>query len=97
MRRAPGPIGVSLRNIRFTYPGATRPALVDFTLDVAPGTIVAVTGAVGSGKSTLARTLLGIYPIESGTVRLSRGLVFWRHWRCPHRQLVDARAKPHKR
>jgi len=70
-RRSPGPIGVSLREVSFTYPGATRPALVDFTLQVAPGSIVAVTGPVGSGKSTLARALLGIYPIESGTVQLS--------------------------
>jgi len=70
-RRPSGPIGVSLRKVSFTYPGATRPALVDFTLEVAPGSIVAVTGPVGSGKSTLARALLGIYPIESGTVQLS--------------------------
>jgi ATP-binding cassette subfamily B multidrug efflux pump len=70
-RRRPGPIGVSLRNVCFTYPGATRPALVDFSLEIAPGSMVAVTGAVGSGKSALARALLGIYPIESGEVRLT--------------------------
>ena len=71
VHRHPGPVGASLRKVRFIYPGATRPALVDFTLEVAPGSIVAVTGPVGSGKSTLARALLGIYPIESGTVNLT--------------------------
>jgi ABC-type multidrug transport system fused ATPase/permease subunit len=70
LRRPPGPIGFSLRNAGFAYPGAGRAALVDFTLEVAPGSVVAVTGPVGSGKSTLARALLGIYPVESGTVRL---------------------------
>jgi ABC-type multidrug transport system fused ATPase/permease subunit len=70
-RRRCGPVGVSLRNVSFTYPGASRPALADFTLEVAPGSIVAVTGAVGSGKSALACALLGIYPIASGGVRLS--------------------------
>jgi ATP-binding cassette subfamily B protein len=40
--------------------------LADFSLEIAPGSLVAVTGAVGSGKSALARALLGIYPIESG-------------------------------
>jgi ATP-binding cassette, subfamily B, multidrug efflux pump len=68
--RRSGPIGASLWEVSLTYPGATRPALVDVTLEVSPGSIVAVTGPVGSGKSTLARALLGIYPIGSGTVNL---------------------------
>ena len=66
-----GAVGVSMRNLSCTYPGATRPALVDFSLEVAPGSLVAVTGPVGSGKSALARVLLGIYPVESGSVRMS--------------------------
>jgi ATP-binding cassette, subfamily B, multidrug efflux pump len=70
-RGLPGPVGVSFKNVTFTYPGATRPALIDFTLDLARGSLVAVTGPVGSGKSALARALLGIYPIESGSVLLS--------------------------
>ena len=70
-RGRPGPLGVSLANVTFTYPGATRPALADFSLEIAPGSIVAVTGAVGSGKSALARALLGIYPVASGMVQLS--------------------------
>ena len=57
-----------LRDVRFTYPGGSRPALTGFTLDVAPGSFVAVTGPVGSGKSALARALTGVYPIESGEV-----------------------------
>ncbi len=66
-----GPLGVSLTKVTFTYPGATRPALVDFSLEITPGSLVAVTGAIGSGKRALARALLGIYPVESGKVRLS--------------------------
>jgi ATP-binding cassette subfamily B multidrug efflux pump len=65
-----GPVGASLRNVSFSYPGATRPALVDLSLEIAPGSMVAVTGAVGSGKSALARALLGIYPIASGNAFL---------------------------
>lgn len=70
-RECPGALGAVLSNVTFTYPGATRPALVDFSLEIAPGSLVAVTGAVGSGKSALARALLGIFPVESGTVQLS--------------------------
>ena len=66
-----GPVAAALRNVNFTYPGATRPALVDFSLEIAPGSLVAVTGAVGSGKSALARALLGIYPVASGKAWLS--------------------------
>ena len=65
-----GPIGASLENVTFTYPGATQPALAHLSLEIAPGSLVAVTGPVGSGKSALARAVLGIYPIDSGTVRL---------------------------
>ncbi|HKA40348.1 MAG TPA: ABC transporter ATP-binding protein [Burkholderiales bacterium] len=70
-RHSTGPVGVFLRNVTFTYPGAARPALASLTLEIPPGRVVAVTGPVGSGKSALARALLGIYPIESGDVLLS--------------------------
>jgi ATP-binding cassette subfamily B protein len=48
-----------------------QPSLIDLSLEITPGSLVAVTGPVGSGKSALARALLDIYPIDSGDVRLS--------------------------
>ncbi|MEU1665348.1 ABC transporter ATP-binding protein [Streptomyces sparsogenes] len=38
-------------------------------LEVTRGTLTVITGAVGSGKTTLLRTLLGLEPAVSGTVR----------------------------
>jgi ABC-type multidrug transport system fused ATPase/permease subunit len=67
-----GPIGVSLSDVTFAYPGAARPVLSGLSLDIEPGSFVAVTGPVGSGKSALARMLLGIYPLDAGTVRWQR-------------------------
>jgi ABC-type multidrug transport system fused ATPase/permease subunit len=66
----PGPAAVSLQHVAFTYPGAGRPALRNVTLDVAPGALVAVTGPIGSGKSALARLVAGLYPPDSGQVRV---------------------------
>src|SRR2546425_1696762 len=66
--RTPGPVAVSLRGMTFRYPGGEGSALSGLNLDIPAGLLVAVTGPVGSGKSTLARSLLGIYPLESGTV-----------------------------
>jgi ATP-binding cassette, subfamily B, multidrug efflux pump len=64
------PAAVSFRAVTFTYPGARLPALHDLDLELAPGTLVAVTGAVGSGKSALARLATGIYAPDSGRVLL---------------------------
>jgi ATP-binding cassette, subfamily B, multidrug efflux pump len=66
--RGVGPVAVSLRDVTFRYPGAPSPALRRVNLDVPAGALVGVTGPVGSGKSALARILLGLYPLESGTV-----------------------------
>jgi ATP-binding cassette subfamily B multidrug efflux pump len=67
-RSASGPIGVSLRGVTFRYPGSERSALCELNLDIPAGSLVAVTGPVGSGKSALARAILGLYPVEEGTI-----------------------------
>jgi ATP-binding cassette subfamily B protein len=45
------------RQLTFTYPGATKPALQNLSFEIEPGQTVAVVGPVGSGKSTLANAL----------------------------------------
>ena len=68
--RTPGPVAVTVRGVTFRYPGAEAPALRGLDLDIPAGSLVAITGPVGSGKSALARAILGLHPIESGTVLL---------------------------
>ena len=71
--------GVSVR-----YAGADRAALCGVDLNVASGSFHAIIGPNGSGKSTLMRALLGIRPLQEGTVRIGdRALEAWSPWRRP--------------
>jgi len=47
-------------------PGGPGIAAVDLTLP--SGTVTVVTGRVGAGKTTLLRTLLGLLPMETGSI-----------------------------
>jgi energy-coupling factor transporter ATP-binding protein EcfA2 len=53
---------VMLERVSYTYPGASRPALRDASLELYPGQLVIVAGASGSGKSTLLRAISGLVP-----------------------------------
>jgi thiol reductant ABC exporter CydC subunit len=66
----PAPHDLRVRDLRFTYPGARRPALDGVDLDLSPGRRVAVVGPSGAGKSTLAGVLLRFLPYDGGSVTL---------------------------
>jgi len=55
-------------HITFSY--GKRTVLDDVTFDVAPGEIVAVTGANGAGKTTLLKVLSCLLMQDSGKIRL---------------------------
>jgi ABC-type Mn2+/Zn2+ transport system ATPase subunit len=52
------------------YPGAPRRALDGVSCGLEAGRLLAIVGPNGSGKSTLVRALLGLVPLESGSVSL---------------------------
>ncbi len=61
----PHPIGrLQARNLTFTYPGSTRPALNQVNFTIEPGQTVAVVGPISSGKSTLAMALPRLLEID---------------------------------
>jgi thiol reductant ABC exporter CydC subunit len=66
----PPPHALHVRGVRFTYPGAARPALAGIDLDLSPGRRVAVVGGSGAGKSTLAGVLLRFLAHDGGSVTL---------------------------
>ncbi len=58
------------RTLTVRYPHSERAAVIDASLQLAPGELVVVAGPNGSGKSTLFRALLGLLPLEGGEVRV---------------------------
>ena len=59
---------IEFRNLTFTYKGTAEPVLRDINLQIQPGQMVAILGAVGSGKSTLMSLIPRVQEAESGQV-----------------------------
>jgi ATP-binding cassette, subfamily B, bacterial PglK len=59
---------LELRDVGFTYPGASHPLFDGFDLVIEPKTTVALVGATGSGKTTAVDLLLGLLEPDSGSV-----------------------------
>lgn len=67
----PAPTGeLQLENAVVAPPGSSAPIIKGITLKIAKGDIVGVIGPSGAGKSTLARAILGIWPTQTGSIRL---------------------------
>ncbi|WP_289057958.1 ABC transporter ATP-binding protein [uncultured Mesotoga sp.] len=57
---------VVMKNLTFTYPTGSRPALENIDFEVKPGSKIAIVGTTGSGKSTMAKLIARLYPVEDG-------------------------------
>ena len=64
----PAPDVVDLRDATVAYDG--RVALAHADLRLTAGEVVALLGANGSGKSTLVRAVVGLVPLQTGTLAL---------------------------
>ncbi len=62
--------GLTIEGLRIAYPGRGEPAVLDFSLTVEPGEVVALEGPSGCGKSSVLSVLLGFLAPECGSVRV---------------------------
>ena len=62
-------VAVSLREVSMAFGGKT--VLESVSLDIAPGSVVALLGANGAGKSTLIKILSGVHTDHGGEVRVA--------------------------
>ena len=60
--------GVVFDNVTFTYPGASEPALENFSLEIPAHKMIAIVGENGAGKSTFIKLLCRFYDPSDGRV-----------------------------
>jgi ABC-type multidrug transport system fused ATPase/permease subunit len=62
--------GIQFERVGFTYPGQSRPALTDVSLEIRPGETLALVGPSGAGKTTLIDLLARFIDVSEGAVRI---------------------------
>lgn len=61
---------VDFKNVSFTYPAASAPAVSNLTFTIKPAATVGIIGGTGSGKSTLLKLLTRFYDCGEGEINL---------------------------
>jgi ATP-binding cassette subfamily B protein len=64
----PGRGEIEFRDVSFSYPGSTVPAISNLSLKVKGGERLALVGRNGAGKSTIVKLLTGLYQPDSGEI-----------------------------
>ncbi len=62
---------LEVKDLTFTYPGETRPALSQISFQLNKGEVLGVVGPTGAGKSTLAEALCHLYPLPAGKIAIN--------------------------
>jgi len=69
---APAPVrieeSIRFEHVCFAYPGTERRVLDDVSLELKPGSVVAIVGENGAGKSTLVKLLCRLYQPSEGRI-----------------------------
>ncbi|MEK4040406.1 ABC transporter ATP-binding protein [Paenibacillus sp. FSL F4-0122] len=60
---------ITFEKVSFAY-NPERPLINDFSLEVKPGTRVAIVGQTGAGKTTLVNLLMRFYDVDRGSIKI---------------------------
>ncbi len=60
---------IEFDNVSFSYEDG-KEIIHSVSFDVEPGKMTAIVGPTASGKTTLANLLIGLYPLDSGVIRI---------------------------
>lgn len=73
---------IEVEHVTFSY-GGPVPALKDINLTIHEGDFVGLIGPNGGGKSTLLKLILGILPLQQGTIKLfGKKIEHFKQWSC---------------
>lgn len=61
---------LSMEQLTFSYPDASRPALRQIDLVIQPGMTIGIVGRTGSGKTTLVKLLLRTFEPPAGAIQI---------------------------
>ena len=61
---------ISLNNICYSYPNASRTALKNISLSISVKNTIGIVGATGSGKTTVVDIILGLLEAQNGTLEI---------------------------
>ena len=61
---------ISFSNVSFRYTHDTPNVINDFSLNIPAGATLGIVGRSGSGKTTLTKLLQGLYPLQSGLIKI---------------------------
>lgn len=62
---------IKVHDISYCYPRAQTPIFEGHSFSLERGEILAILGPNGSGKTTLIKTLLGLLPLNSGSIEIA--------------------------
>lgn len=63
-------VGLMIKDVNFSYPGASKPTLCNLHLQVNPGENIALVGLNGAGKTTLLKLITRLYDVDSGVISI---------------------------